>query len=772
MKKSTKLGIIVACSAALFSLNSLLFNSEKVEAATSITGTLVPGETVDTGNHTLDSTFQQNRENWTVLSGNSSWWNWDTSGSSYFSNYLWLAREVRYSWAYHVINTAIDFSKPVTISTPYYYDKVPGSLNILAGPTWEWGDAAGFILTPESNSTISQNAPQATGNLLGINGLKNSYFIGRDPWYNIGFDGPKRSLLDENSGQDKIEIRKTDTSGILEQSDTNSISWVEASAPLKFLDTNDLLSNKEYAGETQKMTWSPTIDNKNGTYTGQLSLTSIPDSAHNNGGNYKPVSISRQNVTIAKYMNFGSLAITGKNTALLGEGNTSSKSYFSATRGTANITVNYINKKTGQPINNGTPSTITANIGDVIGVTDGNLNSLDDYDYKAPNFDNYIFTQGDSLTLEIGDDRDKALDIFYIPKSEVASFKSYYVSGTPGTGIIKDSITGLESGLPESSISKTPGYAPMLPETITVEGSYDEQISSVPDILIPNGYKIDHVVGPNRDSYPSIAEAIAANPNFDDLSNNSWANYFSIYLKAKASSTSFMYKYLEGTRPNAPTLPDSLVQNGMTGGVISDPTQTLAELPKGATIQNITGPDGKNYNTLSEAVVADSNKYFSSVPNNFIINVAAAPVSVSIEETPDLDFRTQELKGKPIYSISPQGVLGVSDDTATNKGWNIRANLIQQFTTDRGQSIKGATLSFDKGEVIPATGNTSTPPTTSEFILSENGPVRVANAQANTGQGNWQLKFPNVSLNTHGSALAVNQQYQATIEWDISNVPE
>lgn len=120
-----------------------------------------------------------------------------------------------------------------------------------------------------------------------------------------------------------------------------------------------------------------------------------------------------------------------------------------------------------------------------------------------------------------------------------------------------------------------------------------------------------------------MVSALAANPNFDDVSNNAWANYFSIYLKAKEANTSFTYKYVDGTRPNAPVLAEPLIQKGETGGIIKDPTKDLSALPTGATIQNVTGPNGKNYDTLLEALLSENNKYFTSTPSNFLINIIA-----------------------------------------------------------------------------------------------------------------------------------------------------
>ncbi|NHI76403.1 WxL domain-containing protein [Lactococcus petauri] len=760
MKKYTKTGAILTILLGFLAFQNFpLFESNKVKATTTISGSLVPGESSDTGNHVLDSNFQRNKDNWTVLAGNDSWWKWNTN------NYFYLANSKKNSWVYHVIDVTIDFSQPVSISTPYWYDK--------AGE-WKWGDGAGFFLTPETEETILKNAPNAVGQYLGIQGLPNSYFIGRDPWYNNAFDGPDDK---KNSGQDTLEIRKTKSDGTIEHTATSTLPWTEVSAPIKF--KSEFLSSNYYGSEMQTMTWQDIIDNKNGTYTGTLSITSIPDPEYNNGGKYGPVTASRR-VTLNRKMTFGSLGITGSNTGVIQEGNATDKASFSAMRGTRDIKVNYIDAVTNEPIKGADSSIITANTGDLIGVTDGTTNNEDDYDYQAPNFEHYNFKQGESVLVETDEgttETKSEINVYYTPDIETAIFKTYYVKGTPGTGLVTDSITGIEGAIPESSISFVEGKSSLLPTTdpSTVSGYYNNPIGVIPKLDIPVGYEIDRVVGPDGKggkSYPDLSSALAANSSFEDSAENSWANYFSIYLKAKEAAANFTYKYIEGTRPNAPVLPDTLTQKGLMGGVIRDPSNDLAELPSGSSIQNFTGPDGKNYSSLMEALSAENNMYYESSSKTFVINVVAPPVSVNIEDAPELDFGVQVLKAKPIYDMIPKSPLTVIDDTATDNGWVLTADLTQQFKTNKDDVIDGATLKFSKAKITPGDGNTAETPVTSEFTLSESGAVIVSTAESGSGQGKWHFIFPNISLNTYGSALKINQNYQATIEWGISNVPQ
>ena len=84
----------------------------------------------------------------------------------------------------------------------------------------------------------------------------------------------------------------------------------------------------------------------------------------------------------------------------------------------------------------------------------------------------------------------------------------------------------------------TEGVAATLPvpNPALITGDFGHSITNIPSLTVPVGCKVDHIVGPdgkNGQTYPDLASAIVANPTFDDLSNNKWANHFSIYLTAE-----------------------------------------------------------------------------------------------------------------------------------------------------------------------------------------------------------------------------------------------
>lgn len=755
----------------IIALSPFLSNyfGDQVEAATAISSTLTPGQNSDTGNHTLDSTFQQNPNNWTMLAGDSKWWKWDPSGN----NYLWLANSIKNSWVYQSTIATLDFSKPLTIKTPYWYDKAD---------IWKMGDASGFFLTPVNNDMIKQNAPNATGQMLGIAGLKDSFFVGRDIWYNSGFDGPTGT----NKGQDKIEIRKTDANGAIEQSSSSTIPWVEASAPLQFQGSG----TTRWSSETQTLTWSDIVDNKNGTYTGKLSLTSTPDIGYNNNGAYGAKTISRT-ITIRKNISFGSVAITGNNTGVIQGGNASKNASFMATRGTVTFPVNFIDATTNAPIKKVEAATITANVGAKIGVTDGSANASDHFTYQAPTLTGYSFLSGGSITVANYDEYVKAnpnvINVYYTPIDEKVDFRTYYLKDTPGTGVVTNPITGLLGGHPASALSFTAGSAVDLPlaSPPTFTGKYGATFPTVPKLSVPAGYKLDHVVAPDGrggKTYSDIASAVAANSTFDDIANNPWANYFTIYLASDAASASFSYKYVDGTRPNVPDLPVIPSETGVTGGVIKDPSEQLPELPAGVTIKDVTAPDGNTYGSLSEALAVDANKYYQAGTVAFTLNVTAPPAMPTLDEVPTVEFGTQALKsGDHSYISKTQTGLKITDESYANKGWHVTASMSQQFTSDTmadletapfGTFLKGASISFHAGTLNTTTGNTAKEPQALDFTLQEDGAaVSVMDATTGTGQGAWVLSYEDVQLKVDGDKIAVGKPYQATINWSLSDVP-
>ena len=338
MKKSTKLGVVVACSMALFSLNSLFFNSEKVEAATSISGTLVPGQTFYTGNHTWSSEDFQNPNNYSPVGKNTNKAGWSGSTYNFGTN-----QENTGSWL--PLNGAVDMTKPVVISGAVYADS-----STLLNPGEKLGDANGILLTNLSSSQLSTGA---TGGSLGIGGLgSDTYFIGNNYSYN-----------EVNS------LGRYYTASVVAQGDGSSKKILSASTRYKY--------KEEGGGSAFSMTWSNPILNSNGTVTGTIGYTT-----RNNSIDYTTTT----QITVQKSMSIGFMASTGGNFSEMKVKINSAV----ANKGTQPISINYLNNLTGNEliVNNETwnSSIINANIGDVIGTKsqESSTNIETNYDYTLP----------------------------------------------------------------------------------------------------------------------------------------------------------------------------------------------------------------------------------------------------------------------------------------------------------------------------------------------------------------------------------------------------
>lgn len=705
--------------------------SNKVHAATVSSADLNPGAFYNTGNHTFNSGDLNSSSYWTLIQVGTSGSNW-SNGTNGWINMATNGKN-RVVWAgYHY---AFDMRKSVSFSAG---EKASGG-SLLNG-YYDLGDALGLIFSPVSADKLYTGG---TGGGLGIKGLPNSVFAGRDFYYNSEYGDStvgRHTSLGNEEGSTQVRIATTDASGNLIASGSS------ASGANPVVDAGAMPNG----GESISLSWTALTDNGDGTVTGNMVLTI----------NGKTVTYT--NLKMQYSMSMGVEGITG--------GNYSTMSYnlsagnLSASKGTDNVTVNYIDRITNKPL--GKASLINANVGESIGVVNpssGLPNDGNTYDYTPPTFPKYNLTSISAPVLvrnyfSQSEADPNVINVYYTPFSETATFKTYYTTGTPGTGLVSDSTTGLTGADPTSSDSVTSGLATSLPPLSTVTGYYGAAINNVPNLDIPEGYQVDYVVGPDGKSgkiYPDLTSALAANPEYDDPADNAWANYFMVYLAAKSSTANFTYKYVAGTRPNAPALSNLPSESGVTGGEISDSSKDWSALPTGATVQSVTGPDGVDYPTLSAALSAGKNKYYKDDSSAFTLNVVAPPVDPTLDSAPNLDFGPQTLKsGDASYTMTPSTDLEVTDDTYIHKGWDVTAEMVQQFTTD-------------------SSANPASAPQAQSFTLQENsGAAQVMTAQAGTGEGQWSLDFSEVTLHTNGAPLASGKNYQATIKWSLNDVPE
>lgn len=197
---------LIHTGASVLLLVSHLLPSAPIYAATVGGTSLTPGMDYDTGDHTWTS--QQ------YLNSNS----YSTAGKTSFSAFtnggsFTLVSNSTSSAGYAIFNGALDMRNATTLTA---------QISVLDNLYANWqnsGDSLGFILTPQSTSTLKANIGNATGPQLGIGGLANSFFAGRDLFMNTSIvdnyiDGNTPGVATRGGGNE-IAIRHTNSSGSL-----------------------------------------------------------------------------------------------------------------------------------------------------------------------------------------------------------------------------------------------------------------------------------------------------------------------------------------------------------------------------------------------------------------------------------------------------------------------------------------------------------------------------------------------------------------------------
>ena len=381
----------------------------KVKAATAATATLNAnnnsGAGWDTGNHSYSGTEFANTSNYNtygsaVIAGN--WINL-TSGAT---------KQVGlgiFNGSVSSISAATGFSLSAQIKID----------NGLVGSWESAGDDIGIILTGASKNQLQANAQStnASGGNLGIAGLPNTVFLGRDLYSNLteyptvnsviqGMDGqsfPVINLWLPGSGNMMV-IRTTDSSGNLIQANypalgsyddnpsagkqntvfsNTSNGWAVTMAG----DTNAAGLTNMVITEPISITWTP--DATNAAATGFTSGTlSETITTFNNYGTIAGLGGAPTSWTIKSHLNLQNSLSVGFVGATGGNSGKLSVSLNGATiqgaKGTEPVQVNYVNAKTGLPISGMTPSMINANVNDTIGVAKTGANTTDTYTYNTP----------------------------------------------------------------------------------------------------------------------------------------------------------------------------------------------------------------------------------------------------------------------------------------------------------------------------------------------------------------------------------------------------
>ncbi|MFC4652002.1 hypothetical protein ACFO26_03700 [Lactococcus nasutitermitis] len=577
------------------------------------------GQTINIGGHLYPAQFYQDNTMWTNVGATV------TSSSSAFA--INLVTNQPNSAGYSFFREPVDMTQAVHLSGEFSL-KSYRETNPLAA-----GDALGFIFTPASMNEVSTNLVNAVSNQLGIGGLSDSIFAGRDLYNNPGCDSDNIGL--PTTVSNNVVIRQTNSTGAL----INSGYAVAEAA--------DSPDNSNVITDQMGVDWQPQeINSDENTVTGQLNYTITTV-------NGKTTNIS-QNVTVPCSMLLGIVGATGNYYGTLSYA--SQGGSFSASKITKNVQVNYINQQTQQEI--GETSTILANVGDQISINDSQSSSSDNsssYDFIAPSVAGYNVQAVKSVIVS-DDNASNVIDVYYnpIPKG-TAVFHFAWLNTNTNAELPK---TIIESGLQGSLIAK-------------------------PNFDLLAGYDIAKVVNANGAEFNNLDDALASSPNFSDGQQN-----FTIYLAALPAKVKFDYQYAAGTHNTSTQLPNIAEVKGLVGDKISLPY--LPKLPVGYSVSGVVGPDGKDYPDLKSALLAYPN--FSVAPLDFHLLVSALPTQLSLNIT-NVDGSVITKTDKGLYDDDYSATVL---PTETDKEHNIYNAVVTMTYTDFDGKTQVVTSGSDK----------------------------------------------------------------------------
>lgn len=413
--------IIFTYSLSFHFLNDAFYKS--VQADTTISQ-LVPDQSFDTGNHIYPPQSNQNSALWTNIGSA------ETVETSTFSG---------------------NFSLQANSSTDPFAA----------------GDSLGFILTPKSTDFIANNlksnlAADGTSNVvgkyLGIGGLSDSIFMGRDLYQNsdVDLDGSGT----ENAASNNVSIRQTNNLGeLIKQAYPTTGSTITENMKIDWQPSSTLTNDKNVTGEL--------------TYT---------ISSENRG---KATTLSEK-ITVARSMSLGIIGSTGGNFGRLTYSSTEDE--FNAYKGTQSVQVNYLDQDTNQPITNFSPSIIKANVGDTIKVLGKQLRDIVDintFSFLTPEIPGYIFVSAPPLVVANNDSENNVINVTYkkLPIGK-AHFNYQYSSDVVDQSILLPTINDTEGEINEAVIM------PELPN-------------------LPDNYYISKVVTTDGQQYATLKDAIS-----------------------------------------------------------------------------------------------------------------------------------------------------------------------------------------------------------------------------------------------------------------------
>ncbi|MDM7547163.1 hypothetical protein QUD52_09020 [Lactococcus lactis] len=313
------------------------------------------------------------------------------------------------------------------------------------------------------SNLAADGTSNVVGKYLGIGGLSDSIFMGRDLYQNsdVDLDGSGT----ENAASNNVSIRKTNNLGEL----------IKQAYP-----TTSVPNTGSTITENMKIDWQPssTLTNDKNV-TGELTYTI---SSENRG---KATTLSEK-ITVARSMSLGIIGSTGGNFGRLTYSSTEDE--FNAYKGTQSVQVNYLDQDTNQPITNFSPSIIKANVGDTIKVLGKQLRDIVDintFSFLTPEIPGYIFVSAPPLVVANNDSENNVINVTYkkLPIGK-AHFNYQYSSDVVDQSILLPTINDTEGEINEAVIM------PELPN-------------------LPDNYYISKVVTTDGQQYATLKDAIS-----------------------------------------------------------------------------------------------------------------------------------------------------------------------------------------------------------------------------------------------------------------------
>lgn len=601
--------LVTLTGTAVLPVGNLTFlpKVEIAHAATTSSGTLVPGTNYDTGGHTYSGTEFAQASNYLTY-----------GTANIASPWINLVTNTQTSVGLGIFNgsvSSISASSGFTLKATIKVDMTNGILGGLLQNFTSAGDALGVILSGASKQQLQTNAQSsnATGSGLGIRGLPNTVFLGRDLYSNLisddgssvnGVDGTNNTNNWKSGGGNVISIRSTNASGVMANANypngtttgtTTGQAWMQA-ADDNYLGGFDT-GVPNTVQEPITVTWTPDTTNTGAAgYTSGTLAFNLQAQTTSNGaligasavnGGTAGYTISTK-MSLQNSLSIGFVGGTGGNAGALSV--SLNGATLTGNKGTQLVPVNYLNKVTGQAIPSMTQSNITANVNDTIGASlsapSSGTPDSNTYTYVIPAAPTGYSANSASTTTVVattpasttntsattvqnfivGQTNPNILNVSYTPLQQTVNFnwaragtstvpatlpsnKSY---GAAGTGVTTD--TSVVTDNPFASTTLLKNYASDL------------------TAAVPAGYNITSITNgtstyTGATTAATLATFTAANPTVSATQAN---NNYTVTLTAAQTAT-FNYGYVSGAL-NTPAIPTSLSASGTTGANVTPPT--------------------------------------------------------------------------------------------------------------------------------------------------------------------------------------------------------